>query len=211
MRGAEDRTVAMSDQAAPPGTARPSIGPGRLVLVVGPSGAGKDTIIRAARSRLGHDESYLFPRRVVTRPPSPAEDNIEADPETFARMREAGGFALVWTAHGHHYGIPAVIDHAVYEGRTVICNVSREVIAMARGRYDHLTVVEITAPPAVLAARIATRGRLSDAASTDRTDRRPAAPVLADATVVNDGPAEAAIGQFLAILAGPAGPPPHGR
>ncbi|MGQ3357242.1 MAG: hypothetical protein ACT6XS_21655, partial [Phreatobacter sp.] len=90
------------------------IGPGRLVLVVGPSGAGKDTLIAAARSRLASDEAVLFPRRIVTRPASAAEDNVEADEATFARIAEAGGFALTWSAHGHRYGIPAVVDHAVY-------------------------------------------------------------------------------------------------
>ncbi|WP_439574726.1 phosphonate metabolism protein/1,5-bisphosphokinase (PRPP-forming) PhnN [Phreatobacter sp.] len=194
------------DKTERAGSTRPVIGPGRLVLVVGPSGAGKDTVIRAARSRLGHDEAYLFPRRVVTRPPSAAEDNIEADPDTFARMEEAGGFALVWSAHGHRYGIPAVIDHAVYEGRTVVCNVSRQVIDLARRRYEHLTVVEITAPADILAARIAARGRSSDSASADRLDRRPAGSVEADVTVVNDGEPEEAVMRFLAILAGPARP-----
>ena len=54
------------------------IGPGRLVLVVGPSGAGKDTLIAAVRQRLAGDEGFLFPRRIVTRPASAAEDNVEA-------------------------------------------------------------------------------------------------------------------------------------
>ncbi|MFN3983330.1 MAG: BREX-1 system adenine-specific DNA-methyltransferase PglX, partial [Caldilinea sp.] len=48
-----------------------------------------------------------------------------------------GGFALVWAAHGHRYGIPAVIDHAIYEGRTVVCNVSREVIGAADDLFTH--------------------------------------------------------------------------
>lgn len=197
--------MSTSSRSGPEGAPRSPIGPGRLVLVVGPSGAGKDTLIRAARSRLEHDEAFLFPKRVVTRPASEAEDNMEADPVTFERMAEAGGFAIAWSAHGHRYGIPAVVDHAIYEGRTVVCNVSRDVIAEARRRYGHLTVVEVTAPPHVLAARIAARGRSSDGASGDRLDRRPGLPVEADATLVNDGPAETAIGQFLAILAGPGG------
>jgi len=42
------------------------IGPGRLVVVAGPSGAGKDTLLRFARNHLGGDPNIVFPHRVVT-------------------------------------------------------------------------------------------------------------------------------------------------
>lgn len=178
------------------------IGPGRLVLVVGPSGAGKDTLIAAVRQRLAGDEGFLFPRRIVTRPASAAEDNVEADEATFRAIAAAGGLALSWTAHGHHYGIPAVIDHAVYEGRTAICNVSREVVPAARQRYANVTVVEVTAPPDVLKSRVAARARPSDGDSTARVERRIAQPVDADVVIVNDGPVEPAAARLLAVVAG---------
>jgi ribose 1,5-bisphosphokinase PhnN len=43
------------------------IGPGRLLAVVGPSGAGKDTLIARARTRLAGDPMIVFPLRIVTR------------------------------------------------------------------------------------------------------------------------------------------------
>jgi len=178
------------------------IGPGRLVLVVGPSGAGKDTLISAVRERLAGDGAFLFPRRVVTRPPSAAEDNVETDEATFRSTAAAGGFALSWTAHGHSYGIPAAIDQALRGDRTAICNVSREVVAAARRRYRHVTVVEVSAPPDVLRNRVAARSRASDGDAAARVERRVAAPVAADVVIVNDGAVEAAALRLLAIVSG---------
>jgi ribose 1,5-bisphosphokinase len=182
---------------------RSLIGPGRLVLVVGPSGAGKDTLIAFVRDRLAGNASYLFPRRIVTRPPTPAEDNVEADPSTFRAIADAGGFALTWAAHGHSYGIPAAIDHALHEGRTVLCNVSREVVGIARQRYGMVTVVEVTAPPDILEARVAGRSRASDGDAASRVGRRVAAAVEPDVVIVNAAGIKEAAGRLLAVVSGP--------
>ncbi|MEI8146386.1 MAG: phosphonate metabolism protein/1,5-bisphosphokinase (PRPP-forming) PhnN [Alphaproteobacteria bacterium] len=176
------------------------LGPGTLVLVVGPSGAGKDTVIAGARSSVAGDERYVFPRRVVTRPASAAEDNIEVTPAMFASLAEKGAFALSWAAHDHHYGIPSAIDHVLAEGRVVVCNVSRAVIPAVRERYEDVRVVLITAPPEVLAARVAARGRSTDGAVEARVARAIDAPLHADLTVVNDGSVETAVDQFRVLL-----------
>lgn len=186
-------------------TVQAAIGPGRLILVVGPSGAGKDTLIGRVREQLAGDEAYLFPRRIVTRPPSPAEDNVEADAATFTAIAKAGGFALTWSAHGHHYGIPAAIDHALHEGRTVLSNVSREIVAAARRRYANVTVIEITAPADVLRARVAGRSRSSDGDAASRVGRLVSAPVEPDVVIVNDTDVEAAAGRLLAVVTASAG------
>lgn len=186
----------MSDHGTAP------IGPGRLVLVVGPSGAGKDTLIRAARDDLAGDPGFVFPRRVVTRPPSDAEDNDHADSETFGCIAEAGGFAMRWRAHGLDYGVPAAIDDALRAGLTVVCNVSRTVVAAQRARYADTLVVEVTAPASVLAERLARRGRAEDGDIAGRVARAAAGAerVRADVTIVNTGPLDEAAEAFLRAL-----------
>jgi ribose 1,5-bisphosphokinase len=150
------------------------IGPGRLVLVVGPSGAGKDTLIALARARLEADRGIVFPRRVVTRPASAFEDHDSASDEAFSRAAAAGAFALTWAAHGLRYGVPASIDSDISAGRTVVCNVSRTIVTPARARYARVTVALVTAPADVLAARLAARARGTDGTVADRLARAPA-------------------------------------
>src|SRR5262249_34687441 len=126
-----------------------AIGPGRLILVVGPSGAGKDTLLALARAACAEDQDIVFPRRVVTRKASASEDNVELSPEEFREALERGEFAMHWEAHGHSYGLPRTIDDELRAGRAVVVNVSRTVIDAARCAYANVIVIAITAPPDV--------------------------------------------------------------
>jgi ribose 1,5-bisphosphokinase len=148
-----------------------ALGPGRLVLVVGPSGAGKDTLLNGARAACAFDPAVVFPRRVVTRPKSDAEDHDSIDAAAFERAASAGTYALWWKAHGNCYGIPITIDQDIRAGRTVVCNVSRTVVESARQRYGFITVVEITAPEQVLQSRLTSRQRGSDGDIAQRLER----------------------------------------
>jgi ribose 1,5-bisphosphokinase len=152
------------------------IGPGRLVAVVGPSGAGKDTLLAEARARLASDPAYVFPLRVVTRAASVAEDHLTISEADFAPAISRGDFAFWWDAHGLKYALPAGVDADIRTGRTVVCNVSRGIVAALRLRYARLVVVLVTAPADVLAGRLATRGRASDGAPAQRLGRAAPAP-----------------------------------
>lgn len=147
------------------------VGPGRLVLVVGPSGAGKDTLIAGARAACRDDGTVVFPLRVVTRPASPFEDNDFLSQSAFEQAAAKGAFAFWWSAHGHDYGIPLAIDFDIEMGRTVVCNVSRTVVDAVRRRYAHVVTVLVTAPKDVLASRLAARDRASDGRIAERLDR----------------------------------------
>lgn len=148
-----------------------AIGPGWLVLVVGPSGAGKDTLIGRAQVLLAGDETIVFPRRVVTREASVHEDNLRVTPAEFDQAVAAGSFALSWRAHGHGYGLPHAIDGDIRAGRTVVANVSRTIVSETRERYANTAVVLVTAPSEVLAQRLAARQRSSDVSIDERLAR----------------------------------------
>ena len=179
------------------------IGPGRLVLVVGPSGAGKDTLLGLARAACAEDPGIVFPRRVITREASPFEDNEAVSAGTFAETQARGDFAMHWEAHGHRYALSRAIDDDIRAGRTVVANVSRTVIGAARRAYADVVVVSITAPPNVLAERIALRARGSDGRLEDRLQRTvEVASAAPDVIIVNISSAEYHARQFVRIIKG---------
>ena len=132
---------------------------GILVLVVGPSGAGKDTLLAIAREALAGDDRFLFPRRHVTRPSDSDEPVEERTAEAFAREQAAGGYALSWAAHGQLYGVPRSIEAALARGKVVVVNVSRAVVGEALADQRRVVVLQVTAPAAILAERLSRRGR----------------------------------------------------
>jgi ribose 1,5-bisphosphokinase len=163
-----------------------------LVLVVGPSGAGKDSLLNAARDVFSDDPRIGFARRAITRPPDPHGENHESVTEAEFTAR---GFALSWSAHGLRYGIPAVDTAPV-----VVANVSRGVIAEAARRWP-VRVVEVTARPDVLAARLSARGREGADDIARRMVRGATIPEgVIVMTVWNDGTLAEGIERFVAAL-----------
>jgi len=174
---------------------------GGFVFVVGPSGAGKDTLIRLARAELAGDGRFSFPKRLVTRPGSPWEDHDTIDSESFERDCARGVFVLAWRAHGLGYALPGACREAAAAGQVVVCNISRTLVSTARETLPNVAVVKVTAPEAVIAARLALRARSDDGDLAARITRsREVGDVRPDVTIVNDGTPEAAALQLVAFL-----------
>ncbi|HIC82205.1 MAG TPA: phosphonate metabolism protein/1,5-bisphosphokinase (PRPP-forming) PhnN [Kiloniellaceae bacterium] len=172
---------------------------GHLVLVVGPSGAGKDSLINGARLRLSVDERYVFPSRIITRISDPASEAHETvDEEQYESLKDSGAFFLHWGAHTLRYALPASVAEQLDAGATVIANVSRAVIAEALRKHPKTTVVLVTAPQAVLEERLLARGR-EDLAAVRRRLARSASlpPGVRAVTIVNGGSLEAAVDRFV--------------
>jgi len=180
-----------------------SIGPGRLVLVVGPSGAGKDTLLGLAKAACAEDRTVVFPRRVITREASASEENEQVSAGTFQEALTRGEYAMHWEAHGHRYALSRAIDDEIRAGRTIVANVSRTVVGTMRDVYADVVVVSITAPPNVLAERIAMRARSSDGKLEARLGRTVEdAAATPDVTIVNTGSAEYHSRQLVRAIKG---------
>jgi ribose 1,5-bisphosphokinase len=176
---------------------------GALVLVVGPSGAGKDTLLGAAKAALGNDPRFVFPRRVVTRQAMvELEDHDTLDAPAFNLEKLRGAYALDWEAHGLSYGVPVAVETAMADGRVVVVNTSRKVIERAIEKYPRCCVLLVTARPEVRAARLAGRGRESAEDVAARLARE-GAPIPAGVEAVsidNSGSLDEGIAGFVAAL-----------
>ncbi len=176
---------------------------GAFVAVVGPSGAGKDTLLKFARSALADEESVFFVQRVITRPADGrTEDHIPTTMEEFDAAERAGRFAFRWEAHGLKYGLPAEIDERIRAGHTAVCNGSRAALSRLRARYAHFVAINVMARREVLASRLAERGRESREDILRRLERSAALDKsIYDALEIdNSGPIDVAGAALVAAI-----------
>ncbi len=171
-----------------------------LVLVVGPSGAGKDSVIRGAQSALKEDPRFYFAHRVVTRN-SAQVGEINVHPEVFKRLSSTGHFAKTWDAHQLSYGLPMQeIQAKSPEVQIIIANVSRTVLSELLAEYGG-HVLYITANPTEIRRRLEKRHRESIAAINARLRRViPLSEQLPMTTIRNDDLLEKAIAQCVHLL-----------
>jgi ribose 1,5-bisphosphokinase len=175
---------------------------GTLIALVGPSGAGKDSLIEGARRHFNRNPDIGFVRRVITRPPDIHEDHEPVTPEQFARMEAQGALALAWRANGLSYGLPASITQDLARRRVLVANLSRESVPELRTRIARTLVVHVTASAQTLGERLARRSRetlpeqearLARALMLDRA-------VDADIRIENNGALHAAQSRLIDLL-----------
>jgi ribose 1,5-bisphosphokinase len=147
----------------------------RLIYVVGPSGAGKDSVLSWLRQHTPLASPVHWAKRTIDRPKvdSPnAEDHFSVDTATFEQMADAGEFAMQWVANTHRYGIRSgelkLLSHPDW---CVIVNGSRAHLPTAAITFPGLTVLHVTASTEVLRQRLVSRGRESDEAINARLMR----------------------------------------
>jgi ribose 1,5-bisphosphokinase len=178
--------------------------PGRLVLVVGGSGVGKDTMLSGARAALFGDARFVFPRRVITRSDDATEMHQAVTDAEFDALSETGAMSLSWVAHGLRYGLPRSLEADIAAGRIVVCNASRTIIAAVRQRFARTTVIEITAPLQVRSERIVQRGRENAEDVAQRLARTLEDSYIepSDITIDNGGSIDDAVAALVSVLRG---------
>lgn len=176
---------------------------GILVCVAGPSGAGKDSLIRYCSDRLSGNPRYRFVRRIITRTShAELEDHDEIAMADFQQREAQGGFFLTWKAHGLSYALPFNIHSDISSGVTVIANLSRSSLAAPVIRSRRAIILAVTAAPHILEARLLARGREDAQSAAMRLNRvvPPWPPEIERVEIDNSGKLEEAGETMLAIL-----------
>jgi ribose 1,5-bisphosphokinase len=176
--------------------------PGGFFYVIGPSGAGKDSVIAWARAA-SDPGRIAFAHRYITRPVlADAENHIALSAAEFAARRRAGWFALDWQSHGLSYGIGREIDSWRADGIAVVVNGSRIHLAEAAARYPEIRPVLITAPEEIRRVRLRKRNREVGQALAERLEEGAEVAHPRLVRIENGGPLAQAGEAFAALLCG---------
>jgi len=177
---------------------------GRLVVVVGPSGAGKDSILKGAANHFHDNSRVAFVRRMITRECDPASEVHDSATESeFIALQQRGAFAVWWQANGLYYGLPIDVFKQIERGQILIVNGSRAALPDIRSKFKQLTIVHIAVSDQVLAERLARRRRETAAQIEQRLERNKSIkPIKGDdvVTIDNSAARQSAIDEFVALI-----------
>lgn len=133
---------------------------GRLFLITGNSGSGKDTLLSEISKRWPENlPSLRVPRRYITRPAHDSEPFIPLTDEEFETKLVNGEFGLSWDSYQLRYGVSSDIFDWLERGESVAVNVSREIISKVRRQVPDVRVVFIRVPWEITLKRLIARGR----------------------------------------------------
>ncbi len=160
----------------------------KVILIVGPSGSGKDTLLRHARKTLVSQHSFIFSKRYITRPPDSNEDNYYVDQYAFEQLRRGGFFVATWEAHNNLYGIPHHIFTTNEASSAIVCSISRTAISDFEKVFTDTITINVTVNDEILRERLTTRGR-EDTLNVNKRIQRAKLPIQSENLITFDNSA----------------------
>jgi ribose 1,5-bisphosphokinase len=177
----------------------------RLIYVVGPSGAGKDSILDWLRHRLAPAAPIAFARRTIDRPVQPAGEQHESvDATSFESLLQTNAFAMHWRANGRLYGVRHGELEPLQQAQWLFVNGSRTHLEQALREFNGMRVLHITASTDILRARLLSRQRESPALIEARVQRAVSFAIEPDGRTIelrNDTSLDAAGADLMKALA----------
>ncbi|MGA1932224.1 hypothetical protein ACH5BF_05825 [Arcobacter sp. YIC-464] len=137
----------------------------KIVLIVGPSGVGKDTLLKGAKKELKGDIHFV--KRYITRKPDKNEKNFFVDNFAFEILKHNSFFASTWNAHGNYYGIA---KNSI-KNKVNVISISRSKVSDFEKQYEKVYTINITVSKEELRNRLLLRKRESIEEIEKRLDR----------------------------------------
>jgi ribose 1,5-bisphosphokinase len=132
----------------------------RLIYVMGPSGAGKDSLLDWLKKKLPPQSPIHFAKRTIDRPlQAVGEQHESVDSATFERLQKEMSFAMHWLANGRNYGVRHAELEPLQQREWLLVNGSRAYLPEALRQFDGLNVLHISASAEILRARLLARQR----------------------------------------------------
>ncbi len=167
------------------------------MLVIGASGVGKDSVLKAVQQRFIDHRQVHFLKRVITRPCNPDNEVHDSLSEAeFLQALERGDFAVSWQANGNYYGLPKHALDKIAAGKVVMANGSRGALEAIKAAFPKIEVVLIAAKPETINQRLNARMRDSDEEVAQRLRRNKKLDIKSPqnhTTIDNDGPLQDAV------------------
>jgi len=134
--------------------------PGKLIYLMGASGSGKDSLLRAVAQWQLSGISVVGAQRYITRAVrAGCEPHIALSLVEFEARERSGDFLFNWQAHGYSYGIGREVLLDLTSGTHVVLNGSRRYLMTAQDIYPNLIPVCLEVAPSILKSRLISRGR----------------------------------------------------
>ncbi|MDO5654391.1 MAG: phosphonate metabolism protein/1,5-bisphosphokinase (PRPP-forming) PhnN [Brachymonas sp.] len=185
-----------------------SVSTQRLVYCMGPSGAGKDSLLAWLQDHTRHLHHLHWARRTIARDVQTHGEQHEVVSEgDFLRLLGENAFAMHWSANHMRYGIRHAELAPLQQGHWVLVNGSREYWPEVAERFANVVLpVYIDASPDVIRQRLLARGRETLPHIEQRMARNALFSVPPDGIHIrNDSTLDAAGNELLRQLQQPAG------
>ena len=133
---------------------------GRLLLIAGNSGSGKDSLLTEVLARWPISVKPIrIPQRYITRPAHDSEQYISVTAREFGDLKRKNKFWLTWHVYNTDYGVPTIVLDWLSRRQHVAVNVSREIIPRARKIIPGLKVIFVSVPLEITLQRLRSRRR----------------------------------------------------
>jgi len=133
---------------------------GRLFLIVGNSGSGKDSLLTEILARWPASVKPIrIPQRYITRPAHDSEMYRSVTTGEFGDLKRKKKFWLTWHVYNTDYGVPTIVLDWLSRGQHVVVNVSREIIPRARRTIPDLKIIFVSVPLEITLQRMRSRRR----------------------------------------------------